>query len=87
MPDDTLQPKRDTIFYNGWRPSIGWIGVSALALQFLLIPVTNIVLVLTHVKVALPSLDTGPLIGIVTTLLGMGSLRTFEKYAGCQGNH
>jgi hypothetical protein len=39
------------------------------------------------VEVQAPALNTEGLITILLAMLGLGGMRTFEKYKGSQGNH
>ena len=72
----------DSIFKGGWRPFIGWICGSALALQFVVAPIAQWgAAVVGHPIPALPSLDA-MLWELVFAMLGLGGLRTVEKLKG-----
>lgn len=77
----------ESTFFSGWRPAIGWISVVSLSLQFIVNPVLKMFLAVLKSPVVIPDLDTGPLMGLVVTILGMGGLRTIEKFNGTQGTH
>jgi len=65
-----------SIFMAGWRPAIGWIGVLALAYQFVLYPL----LLWLHISDKPPQpLDAGVLFSMVTGMLGIGAMRSFDK--------
>ena len=65
-----------SMFMAGWRPAIGWIGVLALAYQFVLYPF----LLWLHVSAnPPPPLDAGVLFSMVTGMLGIGAMRSFDK--------
>jgi len=65
-----------SIFMAGWRPAIGWIGVLALAYQFVLYPF----LLWLHIyDKPPPPLDAGVLFSMVTGMLGIGAMRSFDK--------
>ena len=73
-----------SLFKGGWRPAVGWICVFGLFYNFLLqplLPWTISVFKLTQVQ-ALPALDTSTLMTLLLGMLGLGGLRTFEKYKG-----
>lgn len=63
----------------GWRPAVGWIGVAALAYQYLLRPLLPWICAATgHPVPDMPELDGG-MMELVALMLGFGGLRTFEK--------
>ena len=73
-----------SIFVAGWRPAVGWVCASALAWQYVIDPLATWILGVLcawkHVSLpALPALDSGALMTLLTTMLGFGGLRTFEK--------
>ncbi len=68
-----------SIFIAGWRPFIGWVCGVALAWQFILYDLMRWVFPHT----APPDLGgTETLTTIVLSLLGLGALRTAEKFGG-----
>lgn len=72
-----------SVFKGGWRPFIGWTCGVAFAYHFVLQPL--LVFGVTVAGVALPPLpafDMSSLMTVLGGLLGLGSLRTFEKYKG-----
>lgn len=79
-----IEAGHKSLFVAGWRPFIGWVCGVGVLWSFLLEPFLRWVAVVWAVKElsTLPSLDTGPLFSLVTALLGMGTLRTFEKIKG-----
>jgi hypothetical protein len=67
----------------GWRPFIGWVCGIALAWHFVLSPVIIFVAAWFNVVLpALPEFDMGSLMTVLMGMLGLGSLRTFEKTKG-----
>jgi hypothetical protein len=72
-----------SIFVSGWRPSVGWVCSIAMAYHFVLQPL--IVFGVTVAGVAIPELpkfDMNSLMTVLTGMLGLGGLRTFEKTKG-----
>ena len=72
-----------SVFKGGWRPFIGWTCGVAFAYHFVLQPL--LVFGVTVAGVALPPLpafDMSSLMTVLGGLLGLGGLRTFEKYKG-----
>jgi hypothetical protein len=73
-----------SMFVAGGRPAIMWICAAALAYMYLLRPIfTGIALVIGHPVPApgLPSLDDN-LWQLMTGMLGMGALRSYDKMKG-----
>ena len=59
-------------FYLGWRPTLGWVGVFAATMQFILIPIVA----MAFPMISVPDLDSMPILTLVLAHLG---LRTVEK--------
>jgi hypothetical protein len=72
-----IEASSDMFFKSGWRPFVGWVCGTGLAYQFLIRPL--LVGITGH---EYPELDMGTLITLLGGLLGLGSLRTFEKAKG-----
>jgi len=73
----------NSIFKGGWRPFIGWVCGTAFAYHFVLQPVLIFVMTYAGYPVPdLPEFDMASLMTVLGGLLGLGSLRTFEKYKG-----
>ena len=71
-----------SIFVAGWRPFIGWSCGVALAWNYIGQPVLAFTLAQTGDLVDLPALDMGQMMPVLMGMLGLGGLRTFEKYRG-----
>ena len=71
-----------SIFVSGWRPFIGWCGGFALAFEFILSPGIEWYSKFAGLNLLAPEIQTGPLLAIVTSMLGVASLRSFEKAKG-----
>jgi hypothetical protein len=71
------------MFRGGWRPAVGWICVAGLAYQFILQPVLPWLVALFGAQVPpLPAIDNESLMVLLTGILGLGGLRTFERVKG-----
>jgi hypothetical protein len=71
-----------SIFVSGWRPFIGWCGGFALAFEFILSPGIEWYSKFAGLNLTAPEIQTGPLLAIVTSMLGVAGLRSFEKSKG-----
>ena len=72
-----------SLFVAGWRPAIGWVCAAALAYQYIVRPAATGLFDafgLTHAPVLI-GLDEN-LWQLMLGLLGLGSLRTYEKLKG-----
>ena len=73
----------NSIFKGGWRPFIGWVCGTAFAYHFVLQPVLIFIMTYAgHEVPSLPEFDMASLMTVLGGLLGLGGLRTFEKYKG-----
>jgi hypothetical protein len=77
-----IEAGQRTLFVAGWRPFIGWICGVGLAYNFILRDLMAWVFLLSDKVVTLPSLDIEALMTLLYALLGLGSLRTYEKVTG-----
>lgn len=71
------------LFRGGWRPAVGWVCVMGLGYQLVLRPVLPWLVRVGGGEVPdLPSIDTDTLMTLLTGMLGLSALRTFEKVKG-----
>ena len=76
------EAKSNSVFVAGWRPAIGWVCACALGFQYLARPIVSGALAAAgHADVVLPGLDDN-LWQLMTAMLGMGALRSFDKVKG-----
>ena len=81
------QAKRPSIFVSGSRPAILWICALGLAWQFFLAPLMNWIVVVTGSSIQPPIINTEGLMTLTLSLLGLGGLRTAEKWKGVARNN
>lgn len=81
------------VFVAGWRPFIGWVGGVALAYQFILYPLMTWAWAMLQAKGWVPtSLPPPPVLKsdelwvVVTGMLGIAGLRSFDKFKGTETN-
>lgn len=61
-------------FRGGWRPAVGWVCAAGFAVNFLVSPIA------AGFGIDIPQADVGVMMPVLTGMLGLGTLRTFEKY-------
>ena len=69
-----------SIFVAGWRPFIGWSCGIALAWTYVVTPILHFILAQTGHLVELPAMDMSQMMPVLMGMLGLGGLRTFEKF-------
>jgi hypothetical protein len=81
------QAKSPSVFIAGARPAIMWICAFGLGWQFVFQPVTAWLFTVLGSDMVLPILATEGLMPLTLSLLGLGSMRSFEKFKGVQRNN
>ena len=83
------EAQHSSIFVAGWRPAIGWIGAAALAYQFLLYPIMlwgwtwmQGMGWIPRELTPPPVLEADQLWVILSGILGIAGMRSFEKSKG-----
>ena len=71
-----------SIFVAGWRPFLGWVCGISLVYNFLVYPLLLWVVAVFGAQIQVPPLASENLLELVMAMLGLGALRTFEKYKG-----
>ncbi len=75
------EAKSGNLFIAGWRPFIGWSCGVALVWHFIAAPFIIFFAALFGATLPpLPEFDMGSLMTVLMGMLGLGGLRTFEKY-------
>jgi len=78
-----IEAAHKSVFVAGWRPFVGWVCGIALAWHFILSPLTIFVVALIGAAIpTLPEFDMSSLLTVLMGMLGLGGLRTFEKFKG-----
>jgi hypothetical protein len=71
-----------SVFVAGWRPFVGWACGVSLAWSYICQPILTFALVQAGYGVELPALDMSQMMPVLMGMLGLGGLRSFEKYKG-----
>ena len=71
----------DNVFKSGWRPFIGWTCGLGFAYAVIVYPVLTWMAVVWNITPP-PNLDSDLLFPVMLGLLGLGGMRSFEKFKG-----
>ncbi len=89
MEVNKVEAANQNLFVAGWRPAIGWVGAGAMAYQFLLYPLLVWAWVWLQAEGYVPKevkpppmLDTEALWVILSGMLGIAGMRSFERVKG-----
>ena len=77
-----VEAAHQSLFVAGWRPAIGWVCAAGFGWTFVGLPVMTWLMALIGVTTALPVIDSGILMELTFGMLGMGALRSFDKWKG-----
>jgi hypothetical protein len=77
-----MEAQHTSLFVAGWRPAIGWICVVGLGYNFLIYPMMTWLVAITGAEFTPPPLLSENLMELVMGMLGLGALRSFEKWKG-----
>ena len=74
-----VEAAHNNVFVSGWRPFIGWACGVSLAYHFIIEPIIQYTLIVNNIDYNTPEFDFSQLSTIVMAMLGMSTLRTYEK--------
>ena len=77
-----LEAQNPNVFVSGWRPFIGWTCGLGLFFHFLISPIVEWITILFGMTVSAPKFDVSTLMTLVLSLLGLGGMRTYERFRG-----
>jgi len=78
-----IEAAASSLFVAGWRPMVGWVCGAGLAYAAILEPIARFIATVVCAYVGVfPVIDTGITLQILMALLGLGGMRTFEKFKG-----
>lgn len=78
-----VEAASSSTFVAGWRPFIGWICGVSLAYAGIIEPLSRFLAqVVFHYVGAFPVIDTTLTLQVLLGMLGLGGLRTYEKFKG-----
>lgn len=71
-----------SLFKSGWRPAVGWLCVIGLWIDFMVFPLVSMALQLAGKPAISSPLDITSLLALLGSLLGLGTMRSFERVKG-----
>ncbi len=77
-----IEAAHASIFVAGWRPFIGWTSGVGLAYSFVLAPFIEFVARANGYTQEMPMPDAAHLLTLVTAMLGVGAMRSYDKSKG-----
>ncbi len=79
-----VEAQHRSVFVAGWRPFIGWVCGAGIAWAFIGQPLFEwvVAVFMPDKGIVPPVIVTDHLFELVLAMLGMGTLRTFEKFGG-----
>jgi len=87
MDINKVEAASSSTFVAGWRPAIGWICGLGLFVQFIVNPIATWIAALAQHPIVFPALDLGTLMTLLLGMLGLGTMRTFEKVNNAPGSN
>ncbi len=84
---NAAEGKHSSIFVAGWRPFIGWACGAIFVYHGIAMPIVQYVAVFNGFDVsALPQFDVGLFSTTLFGMLGIGGMRSYEKFKGVARN-
>lgn len=77
-----VEAQHASIFVAGWRPFIGWTSGVGIGYTFVLAPFIEFVARALGYTQEMPLPDAGQLMTLVTAMLGVGAMRSYDKKQG-----
>ncbi len=74
------EAKNENLFVSGWRPGVGWVCVAAFAAKYLAGPFVFILAQFIDKTIVLPPIDMTEMLPILLGMLGLGTLRSMDKW-------
>jgi hypothetical protein len=77
-----VEAQHSSLFVAGWRPFIAWCCGIGLCYNFILYPLLLWIVALYQLNIVPPPLFSDSLMELIMGMLGLGALRTYEKFKG-----
>jgi hypothetical protein len=82
MDINKVEAANPSVFVSGWRPFIGWVCGSACAWNWIGLPIAKLAAVILGHSIDLSPADLTEMMPVLLGMLGLGGLRTMEKFKG-----
>ena len=82
MDINKVEAANPSVFVSGWRPFIGWVCGSACAWNWIGLPIAKLTAVVLGHSIDLSPADLTEMMPVLLGMLGLGGLRTLEKFKG-----
>lgn len=82
MDINKVEAANPSVFVSGWRPFIGWVCGSACAWNWIGLPIAKLAAVILGHSIDLSPADLTEMMPVLLGMLGLGGLRTLEKFKG-----
>lgn len=82
MDINKVEAANPSVFVSGWRPFIGWVCGSACAWNWIGLPMAKLTAVILGHSIDLSPADLTEMMPVLLGMLGLGGLRTLEKFKG-----
>ena len=77
-----IEAGSSSVFVAGWRPFVGWVCGCGLAYVAIVEPIARFIATMLGYTGEFPPIDTTLTMQVLIGLLGMGGLRSLDKYNG-----
>lgn len=85
---NATEAQHKSVFVAGWRPFVGWTLGAILAAHYVVLPVCRwIIMAIGADLPELPIFEIESIRSLLFGMMGMGTLRTVEKFGGVNGRH
>ena len=82
MAVNAAEAANSSVFVSGWRPAVGWCCVTALAYQYIIYPLLLWMMVFNPDLIPPKPIVSDILMELLFGMLGLSSLRTYERIKG-----
>lgn len=75
------EAEHKSLFVAGWRPAVAWVCVGGFTINYMISPLA------APFGIVIPQADTATMMPVLMGLLGLGTMRTYEKHNGTARNN